>query len=89
MTKSQDAGTTTRHTLSERENQHAVEMIEAAERSAPYCACGSHMLAVARGDEVWLECAEDKREKGGVAGLVARLTAFTHTRRMVMQLHAD
>jgi hypothetical protein len=47
------------------------------------------MLAVARGDEVWLECAEDKREKGGVAGLVARLTAFTHTRRMVMQLHAD
>jgi hypothetical protein len=74
--------------LTERENQRAVELIESAERSAPFCLCGSHMLAVATGDEVWLECAEQRREKTGLAGLVARLTAFSHTRRMITQLPA-
>ena len=46
------------------------------------------MMAVAHGDEIWLECAEQGRDKTGMAGLVARLTAFTHTRRMIMQLPA-
>ena len=74
--------------LDERENQRAVERIEDAERSASTCHCGSHMIAVARGDAIWLECAEQGRDKTGVTGLVARLTAFTHTRRMIMQVTA-
>jgi hypothetical protein len=90
MTQSQAAGFATRpHALiGERENQRAVELIESAERSSPYCLCGSHMLAVARGEEVWLECAGQATEKTGLAGLVARLTAFSHTRRMIMELPA-
>jgi hypothetical protein len=90
MTYAQTAGSTTRQPLilSERENQHAVELIEAAERSAPYCLCGSHMLAVAHGGAVWLECAEQGRQKTGLAGLLSRLTAFSHTRRMIMELPA-
>jgi hypothetical protein len=88
MTLSRAAGFTTRPKpfLSERENERAVELIESAERSAPYCLCGSHMLAVANGDELWLECAERHREKDGLSGLMARLTAFTHSRRMIMEL---
>lgn len=90
MTQSQTAGLTTRRTpsLTERENQRAVELIEAAERSAPYCLCGSHMLAIARGGEIWLECAEQSTDKSGLSGLVSRLTAFSHTRRMIMELPA-
>lgn len=45
--------------LNTQEHARAVDMIEAAERSAPYCLCGAHMLAVA--DEtgaIWLECSE-------------------------------
>lgn len=92
MTTSIAAGMTTRPAtrpkpiLTERENQRAVERIEEAERSASTCLCGSHMMAVAHGDAIWLECAEQGRDKTGMAGLVARLTAFTHTRRMIMRI---
>lgn len=90
MTQSQTTGLTTRRTpsLTERENQRAVDLIEAAERSSPYCLCGSHMLAVAHHGEIWLECAEQSQEKTGLGGLIARLTAFSHTRRMIMELPA-
>jgi len=90
MTQSQAAGFATRPTalLTQRDNQRAVELIESAERSAPFCLCGSHMLAVARGEQVWLECAELATEKAGLAGLVARMTAFSHTRRLIMDLSA-
>ena len=88
MTQSQTAGLMTRPApfLTERENQRAVELIEAAERSAPYCLCGSHMLAVAHDDEVWLECAEQSQTKAGLGGLLSRLTAFSHSRRMILEL---
>jgi len=72
--------------LSERDNQRAVDLIESAERSAPYCACGRHMIAVAHRSQVWLECSSQREEKAGLAGLVARITAFGHTRRMIMEL---
>jgi hypothetical protein len=72
--------------LDERENQRAVERIEDAERTASTCACGSHMMAVSHGDVIWLECAAHDQERTGLAGLVARLTAFTHTRRMIMRV---
>lgn len=72
--------------LAERENQRAVDLIESAERSAPYCPCGRHMLAVAEGDAIWLECSSRSQERSGLAGLVSRITAFSHTRRMIMEI---
>jgi hypothetical protein len=72
--------------LHEHENERAVDAIESAERAAPYCFCGRHMIAVAKGDQVWLECSGRAQEKTGVAGLVSRLTAIGHTRRMIMEL---
>jgi len=75
--------------LSERDNQRAVDLIESAERSAPYCNCGKHMIAVAEGDQVWLECASRSEEKSGVSGFVSRLTSFAHARRMIMELPAE
>jgi hypothetical protein len=74
--------------LSERENQRAVDLIEEAERSAPYCLCGQHMLAVAEGEQVWLECSGRIEQKTGLAGILARLTAVGHTRRLIMELPA-
>ncbi len=72
--------------LTERDNQRAVDLIESAERSAPYCPCGRHMIAVADGGGIWLECSSRQEEKSGLAGFVARITAFGHTRRMIMEL---
>lgn len=72
--------------LTERDNQRAVDLIESAERSAPYCLCGAHMIAVAESQQIWLECSERSHSKRGLSGFFARLTAFTHTRRMIMEL---
>jgi hypothetical protein len=72
--------------LAERENQRAVDLIEAAERDAPYCLCGSHMLAVAHGNVIWLECSNRTADKPGIAGVISRITALGHTRRMIMEL---
>jgi hypothetical protein len=72
--------------LNERENERAVDVIESAERSAPYCPCGRHMIAVADGNQVWLECSGRSIEKTGIFGLVARITGTSHTRRMIMEL---
>jgi hypothetical protein len=75
--------------LSERDNARAVDLIESAERSAPYCPCGRHMVAVAEGGRIWLECSGRGQERSGLGGLVARLTAFSHTRRMILELPAE
>jgi len=72
--------------LTDRENQRAVDLIEHAERSAPFCLCGRHMVATAEGQEIWLECSSRLGEKAGLAGFIARITAFGHTRRMIMEL---
>jgi hypothetical protein len=90
MAQSPAAGLTTRPTpiLSERDNERAVELIEAAERADPYCLCGSHMLAIAHEDGVWLECADQARERSGLSALVARVTAFSHARRKIMEMPA-
>jgi len=71
--------------LNAREHARAVDLIESAERSAPYCLCGAHMLAVAdESDAVWLECSERGRERNALSALYAKLTGWTHTRRMIM-----
>lgn len=72
--------------LTERDNERAVELIENAERSAPYCLCGRHMIAVADGDSIVLECSGRTEQKSGLSAFVARITAFGHTRRMIMDL---
>jgi hypothetical protein len=74
--------------LSERENQRAVDLIENAERSNPSCPCGAHMLAVAHDDRVWLECAQRNSQKQGLSSILARLTAFSHSRHMIVELPA-
>ena len=77
--------TPTKPFLTARENQRAVDLIETAERSAPYCLCGAHMIAVAANDQIWLECSDRAQPRNGLTGLVARITSFTHTRRMIME----
>lgn len=72
--------------LSERDNQRAVDLIEAAERSNPYCACGEHMIAVAHDENIWLECSSTTRSRSGLAGIFDRIVSFTHTRRMIMEV---
>ncbi|MEX1296999.1 MAG: hypothetical protein AB1Z67_12610 [Candidatus Limnocylindrales bacterium] len=74
--------------LNERENERAVDLIESAERSAPYCLCGRHMIAVAAGQSIFLECSSRTEEKSGLAAIFARVTAFGHSRRMIMELPA-
>ena len=74
--------------LTERENQRAVDIIERAEATAPYCLCGRHMLAIADGDAIWLECSSRTEPKSGWRAFVARIAAFGHTRHMIMQLPA-
>jgi hypothetical protein len=72
--------------LNAREAARAVDMIETAERSAPYCTCGAHMLAVAdESGAVWLECSERGRERNALGAVFARLTGWTHTRRLIME----
>ena len=74
--------------LADHENERAIDLIESAERSAPYCPCGRHMIAVADDGRVWLECSSQSEEKTGLGGFFSRLTAFGHTRRMIMELPA-
>jgi hypothetical protein len=88
MTHTQVPGITTQgpHILTQRDNERAVDLIESAERSVPYCACGSHMVAVAHDSHIWLECLNQTQPKNGLSGFYARITSFTHTRRMIMEL---
>jgi hypothetical protein len=90
MTETQEAGTSSPApaSLTERENVRAVERIEAAERFSPHCPCGSHMVAVAHGDEIWLECVSHDQPRTGLRGFFARLTAFAHSRRLILELPA-
>jgi hypothetical protein len=90
MTKTHETGTSRSApaSLTERENVRAVDRIEAAERFSPHCPCGSHMVAVAHGDEIWLECVSHDQPRTGVRGLFARLTAFAHSRRLILELPA-
>jgi hypothetical protein len=71
--------------LTERDNQRAVDLIETAERSAPYCLCGEHMIAVGHDHSIWLECSSLAKPRSGLSSLLNRITSFTHTRRIIME----
>lgn len=90
MTHSQAPGSApqSRSVLSERENARALDLIENAERSSPHCLCGAHMIAVAHDDTVWLECTQRSTEKQGLSSILARLTAWSHSRRLLMEMPA-
>ena len=78
------------HSLGARERARAVDMIEAAERSTPYCVCGAHMLAVAdQSGAVWLESSKRGRERNALQATFAKLTGWTHSRWLVMERPAD
>mgnify|MGYP001811903010 CR=1 FL=1 len=87
MTHTQTPGVATQRApfINEHENERAVELIESAERNAPYCHCGRHMVTVASGDGIVLECSGRTEEKSGLSAVVARITSFGHTRRMIME----
>jgi hypothetical protein len=73
--------------LSERENRRAVDLIESAERSAPFCLCGRHMVATAHDGHVWLECNRLQGPTSGLSGSVHRFeTFFGHSRSHIMEL---
>lgn len=72
--------------MTERENQRAVDLIEDAERSAPFCMCGAHTFAIAEGNEIWLECSTRTAPAKGLRALLSRLTSFGHTRQMILEL---
>ncbi len=71
--------------INERENERALELIENAEREAPFCLCGRHMITIADGDAIVLECSSRAEEKSGLSAILARVTALGHTRRMIME----
>ena len=72
--------------LNAHEHARAVDMIESAERSAPYCACGAHMVATAdESGSVWLECSERNRERNALEAAFAKLTGWAHTRRLIIE----
>jgi hypothetical protein len=68
------------------DNLNAIDRIEQAERETPACcACGESMVAVARPDGIWLECASLAVTDGGrIARLLSALTASSHSRRLVV-----
>ena len=75
--------------LSDAENRHAVDLIEMAERETPHCLCGEAAAAIARGDEIWLECTSLRQPRRGLAGLLSRVSGgFGHTRRVIVELAA-
>jgi hypothetical protein len=52
-------------------NTRALDLIESAVRSTPYCACGEPTDAIAREGEIWLECVTLREEKGIVRRLLS------------------
>jgi hypothetical protein len=68
-------------------DRQVVDMIERANDTQPFCACGRHTTPVAHDGAVWLECASlSQPNTGGLARLRAAVTAQTHTRERIVDL---
>jgi len=60
--------------------------IEQAQRETPVCElCDSPTIPVAHGDEVWLQCVEDRQEKSMLRRLISLEFAGAHTRRLIVR----
>lgn len=53
------------------ENHQAVERIEDALRTSPFCSCGSWTVVVADGDRIRLECSTLREQKTILRRLVS------------------
>ena len=62
---------------------HALDLIESATRSTPYCACGEPTDVIARDGEIWLDCATLREDKGAVRRLLT-LDFATHVSRPIV-----
>jgi hypothetical protein len=63
----------------------ALDVLEQAEREAPFCRCGAHNVLVAD-DElgVWLQCAEFHRGGSRLRRIVGNAFSAGHDRRHVL-----
>jgi hypothetical protein len=68
-------------------NTHALDLIESAIRSTPYCVCGEPTDAIAREGEIWLDCVTLREEKGIVRRLLS-LDFVPHVSRPIVDDHA-
>lgn len=67
------------------DNWRALELIERAEREAPFCACGQPNVPVGRNGGVWLECASlQTLPDGRIRRLLSTLDSRAHTRRLIV-----
>jgi hypothetical protein len=72
------------------DNWNAIDRMEHAERETPFCACGEPMIAVARAEGIWLECASLESPDGSrFSRLLAALTASSHGRRLIVDQIPD
>jgi hypothetical protein len=64
-----------------------VDLVEDAERTNPFCACGAPMIVAEHEGGLWLECSARRRTG---EGLLARVTSFDwlapHRRRLLVDL---
>ena len=69
------------------DHARAVDLIEKAIDTRPFCSCGRHTTPVWRDGVVWLECSSlgDPRE-GVVARFVAAATAPAHVRTPIVDV---
>jgi len=66
-----------------RTTSRALDLIESAIRSQPYCPCGEPTDAVARDGEIWLDCVTLREDKGVLQRLMT-LDFATHLSRPVV-----
>jgi hypothetical protein len=64
-------------------NSRALDLIESAIRSGPYCTCGEPTDVVARDGEIWLDCVTLREEKGLVRRLLT-LDLVAHVSRPIV-----
>ena len=68
-------------------NVAALEAIERAERSTPFCTCGEPTSPVGRDGAVWLQCISlnDEPKGGPVARLLRAITEPAHVREVIIE----
>jgi len=72
------------------DNWNAIDRMEHAERETPFCACGEPMIAVARAEGIWLECASlESPMAAAFRDCWPALTASSHGRRLIVDQIPD
>jgi hypothetical protein len=63
-----------------------LNLVEDAERELRFCACGAHMVVVARDGALWYECAGRQEPRVGFLARLASLDWLTgHDRRLLLE----